>query len=121
MRGGFDTCASAQGADGTVATHAQSNNVHVYNCRSVVASLVATRKSGDNRRNSDLTDTTRTTMRSPTIKDVAKRAKVSLKTVSRVINHEPSVLTATRERVERVIADPDYRPTQSPPSLRTAT
>ncbi|MBV1632326.1 LacI family DNA-binding transcriptional regulator, partial [Listeria monocytogenes] len=30
-------------------------------------------------------------MRSPTIKDVARHAGVSLKTVSRVINHEPAV------------------------------
>jgi LacI family transcriptional regulator len=32
---------------------------------------------------------TETPMRRPTIKDVAERAKVSLKTVSRVINNEP--------------------------------
>ncbi|WP_159091368.1 LacI family DNA-binding transcriptional regulator, partial [Xanthomonas fragariae] len=38
-------------------------------------------------------------MRRPTIKDVAERAKVSLKTVSRVINNEPSVMQATRARV----------------------
>ena len=37
-------------------------------------------------------------MRRPTIKDVAERAKVSLKTVSRVINNEPSVMQATRSR-----------------------
>jgi len=36
-----------------------------------------------------------------TIKDVAKRAKVSLKTVSRVINNEPAVQARTRERVLR--------------------
>jgi LacI family transcriptional regulator len=41
--------------------------------------------------------------RRPTIKDVAERAKVSLKTVSRVINNEPSVMQATRARVLRAI------------------
>ena len=37
--------------------------------------------------------------RRPTIKDVAERAGVSLKTVSRVINNETSVMQATRTRV----------------------
>jgi len=37
----------------------------------------------------------------PTIKDVAKRANVSLKTVSRVINNETSVRDDTRERIQR--------------------
>jgi len=36
-------------------------------------------------------------LRRPTIKDVAERAQVSLKTVSRVINDEPSVQARTRE------------------------
>ena len=64
-------------------------------------------------------DTT-TPKRSATIKDVAKRAKVSLKTVSRVVNHEPSVLEATRKRVERAIAELSYQPDQSARSLRSA-
>jgi LacI family transcriptional regulator len=59
-------------------------------------------------------------MRSSTIKDVAKRAKVSLKTVSRVINNEPSVLDSTRKRVERAVADLNYQPDQSARSLRSA-
>ncbi|MGH8123441.1 MAG: LacI family DNA-binding transcriptional regulator, partial [Rudaea sp.] len=59
-------------------------------------------------------------MRSSTIKDVAKRAKVSLKTVSRVINHEPSVLEATRKRVELAVAELDYHPDQSARALRSA-
>jgi len=59
-------------------------------------------------------------MRSPTIKDVAKQARVSLKTVSRVINHEPAVLDSTRKRVEQAIAELDYRPDQSARSLRSA-
>jgi len=64
-------------------------------------------------------DTT-TPKRSATIKDVAKRAKVSLKTVSRVVNNEPSVLEATRKRVEHAIAELSYQPDQSARSLRSA-
>ncbi|MET0616580.1 MAG: LacI family DNA-binding transcriptional regulator, partial [Luteibacter sp.] len=52
-------------------------------------------------------------MRSPTIKDVAERAGVSLKTVSRVINHEASVHARTREKVQRAIDALDYQPDQA--------
>lgn len=45
-----------------------------------------------------------------TIKDVAQRAGVSAKTVSRVINGEQHVRDAVREHVLRVVADMDYRP-----------
>jgi LacI family transcriptional regulator len=38
------------------------------------------------------------------MRDVAERAGVSLKTVSRVINHEPGVAAATSERVTEAIA-----------------
>lgn len=55
-----------------------------------------------------------------TIKDVARRAQVSLKTVSRVINHEPSVRHNTRERVLKAIEELHYRPDLSARSLRTA-
>jgi LacI family transcriptional regulator len=55
-----------------------------------------------------------------TIKDVARRAKVSLKTVSRVINNEPAVQDRTRERVQRAIDELDYRPDLSARSLRSA-
>ncbi|MBP6799084.1 MAG: LacI family DNA-binding transcriptional regulator, partial [Luteimonas sp.] len=48
--------------------------------------------------------------RKPTIRTVAGRAGVSLKTVSRVINNEPSVLPATRARVLQTIAELDYEP-----------
>lgn len=58
-------------------------------------------------------------MRSPTIKDVARHAGVSLKTVSRVINHEPSVRGETREKVERAIEQLGYRPDPSARSLRS--
>ncbi|NUO72365.1 MAG: LacI family DNA-binding transcriptional regulator [Frateuria sp.] len=55
-----------------------------------------------------------------TIKDVAKRAGVSLKTVSRVINRESSVREDTREKVERAIEALGYRPNLSARSLRSA-
>jgi len=60
-------------------------------------------------------------MRRATIKDVAERAKVSLKTVSRVINNEPSVMQATRARVLRAIAELDYEPDPAARNLRTGT
>lgn len=44
------------------------------------------------------------------ITDVAERAGVSIKTVSRVLNREPNVRGATRERVESAIATLKYTP-----------
>jgi LacI family transcriptional regulator len=44
------------------------------------------------------------------IHDVAERAGVSIKTVSRVINREPNVRGDTRERVETAIAELRYTP-----------
>ena len=54
-----------------------------------------------------------------TIQDVAKRAQVSIKTVSRVINKEPSVRPATRERVEAIAKEMDYRPNLIAQSLKS--
>ncbi len=45
-----------------------------------------------------------------TIKEVAKRAKVSIGTVSRVINDRPGVDPDLRQRVERAIKELNYRP-----------
>ncbi|WP_232367608.1 LacI family DNA-binding transcriptional regulator [Alteromonas pelagimontana] len=45
-----------------------------------------------------------------TIKDVAKLAGVSFKTVSRVINEEPSVKPDTAEKVHQAIAQLHYQP-----------
>ena len=45
-----------------------------------------------------------------TIFDVASRAGVSIKTVSRVVNNEPNVRDKTREKVSAAIAELDYRP-----------
>src|SRR5690606_12885674 len=53
----------------------------------------------------------------PTIYDVASCAGVSLKTVSRVINGEPSVRRNTREAVEKAIRKLDYQPSISARSL----
>jgi LacI family transcriptional regulator len=49
-------------------------------------------------------------MKTVTIKDVAERAGVSPKTVSRVINDEMHVRPEVREQVLRVVAELDYRP-----------
>ena len=45
----------------------------------------------------------------PTIRDVAKVARVGLMTVSRVINNHPSVRLSTRKKVEAAIAQLGYR------------
>ncbi len=47
----------------------------------------------------------------PTIRDVARQAGVSFKTVSRVVNGEPSVGEALRLRVEAAIRELGYKPT----------
>lgn len=54
-----------------------------------------------------------------TIKDVARKADVSIKTVSRVINHDPAVRDSTRERVEQAIAALDFVPDSIARSLRS--
>jgi LacI family transcriptional regulator len=61
------------------------------------------------------------TVSRPTIKDVARHANVSLKTVSRVINSEASVRDDTRERVQRAIDELNYAPDQAARNLRGAT
>lgn len=55
-----------------------------------------------------------------TIDDVAELAGVSYQTVSRVINNRPDVSDATRERVQKVIAETGYRPSHIARSLVTA-
>lgn len=45
-----------------------------------------------------------------TLEDVAALAEVSAKTVSRVVNAEPTVSEKTRERVQRAIEVLDYKP-----------
>jgi len=52
-----------------------------------------------------------------TIDDVAELAGVSIKTVSRVVNREPNVRQSTRDKVDRAIAELNYRPNLSARSL----
>ncbi|WP_336985706.1 LacI family DNA-binding transcriptional regulator [Altererythrobacter aquiaggeris] len=44
------------------------------------------------------------------IRDVAERAGVAVKTVSRLLNGHPYVRTETREKIERAMKDLDFRP-----------
>ena len=54
-----------------------------------------------------------------TMHDVAQRAGVSLKTVSRVVNGEPGVSEQTRHKVDSAIAELDFRPNAVARKLRT--
>jgi LacI family transcriptional regulator len=56
--------------------------------------------------------------RRATMRDVARRADVSVMTVSRVVNETPNVDGATRERVRTAIRELDYRPNAAASSLR---
>jgi LacI family transcriptional regulator len=55
----------------------------------------------------------------PTMKDVASRAGVALKTVSRVVNREPGVTPETTKRVLGAIQDLGFRRNESARLLRT--
>lgn len=55
----------------------------------------------------------------PTIKDVAKKANVSIATVSRVINNLNNVNSATARRVESAITELNYQRNQIARSLKT--
>lgn len=55
-----------------------------------------------------------------TIKDVANLAGVSAMTVSRVLNAEPNVRPATRDRVREAVLELNYRPNISARSLAKA-
>lgn len=57
----------------------------------------------------------------PTIMDVARRAGVSRSTVSLVLNKSPLVKAATREQVERVIAELNYVPNSNARGLSART
>ena len=54
----------------------------------------------------------------PTLRDVAREAEVSIKTVSRVVNGEPAVSPATEARVREVVTRMGYRPNQLARSLQ---
>ncbi|CAG0940667.1 putative HTH-type transcriptional repressor ExuR [Anaerolineae bacterium] len=53
----------------------------------------------------------------PTLEEIAKRAKVSRSTVSRVVNQDPRVNVKTRERVSAVIKKSNYHPNLAARSL----
>lgn len=61
------------------------------------------------------------TLKRPTIKDVAQRADVSFKTVSRVINNQPRVSDEVRARVREAIAELGYVVNQSARSLASGS
>ncbi len=44
------------------------------------------------------------------MQDVADRAGVSPKTVSRVVNNEPRVSESTRKKIEKVIDELSFKP-----------
>jgi len=52
--------------------------------------------------------------------DVAEKAGVSVKTVSRVMNNAEKVRESTRERVEQAMAELDYSPSHAARELRSA-
>lgn len=56
-------------------------------------------------------------MNTVTMQDVANLAGVSSKTVSRVINNEPRVSPATREKINKVIDELNFQPNKSAQSL----
>lgn len=58
--------------------------------------------------------------RAPNIRDVAALAGVSYQTVSRVLNHSPSIKDSTRERVLDAIKELGFRPNQAARALVTS-
>lgn len=57
---------------------------------------------------------------SPSIRDVAKLARVSHQTVSRVLNDHPYIRPATRDRVLAAMAELNYRPNRAARTLATS-
>jgi len=55
-----------------------------------------------------------------TINDVAKFAEVSIKTVSRVMNNEPSVRQPTRDKVLAAVAELNYQPNSAARNLASS-
>lgn len=58
---------------------------------------------------------------SPTIKDVAKKAGVSIATVSLVIQNHARITTATKTKVQKAIKELNYHPSRSAKGLVTKT
>lgn len=63
----------------------------------------------------------RDTMSRPTIYDVADEAKVSIATVSRVVNRTPGVRASTRTRVEMAVSKLRYVPNPQAQALRRSS
>lgn len=59
--------------------------------------------------------------RRPTMRDVAARAGVSFKTVSRVVNDEPGVSASVGRRVRRAVEELNYRPNAGARILRSSS
>ena len=59
--------------------------------------------------------------RNPTMRDIAERLGVSIKTVSNVVNDRPNVGPRTRELVQQAIREVNYRPQVSAQQMRTGT
>ncbi|MBU3023771.1 LacI family DNA-binding transcriptional regulator [Aestuariibacter sp. A3R04] len=59
-------------------------------------------------------------MKKPTIKDVAKLAGVSFKTVSRVVNQEPNVSEEVKTKVQECITKLNYQPNHTARTMRKA-
>ena len=60
-------------------------------------------------------------MKNPTLHDVAREARVSVSTVSRVLNDQPFVRAEVRERVLSASQELGYRPDVAARSMRTGT
>ncbi|GAA5029367.1 LacI family DNA-binding transcriptional regulator [Microbacterium fluvii] len=58
--------------------------------------------------------------RRPSIRDVARLAGVSHQTVSRVLNEHPSIRPETKQRVQQVMSDLQYRPNRAARALVTS-
>lgn len=54
-----------------------------------------------------------------TQREIARRANTSIKTVSRVINRDPLVNAETRARIEAIIAEVGYEPSQAARMMRS--
>lgn len=59
--------------------------------------------------------------RNATMRDIAERLGVSIKTVSNVVNDRPNVGPGTRERVQEAIRELNYRPQAGAQQMRTGT
>ena len=56
-------------------------------------------------------------LKRPTIKDIASAAGVSTQTISRVLNNKPDVAPETRQKIQKIIADLEFSPSEAARSL----